>query len=162
MKAFFSRALALIIISGVGTLLNAQAASAANKTFAQQLVEHTLASHPELDGVELASTPLHKTGCVTIAATETKEIGEKCDKDEFTAMKTNKPFVEKEVEKGKEVYDVTVPIHDSVGKIIGTAGIDFKPKPGQQQSEIEQGAKQIAQELEAKIKSKERLFEAVE
>ena len=40
--------------------------------------------------------------------------------------------------------------------------MDFKPKPGQQQSEIEQGARQIAQELEAKIKSKDRLFDAVE
>jgi len=162
MKAFFSTALALIFMSGAGTLLNAQAASAANKTFAQQLVEQTLALHPELDGVELASTPKHKTECVTIAATETKEIGEKCDKDEFTAMKTNKPFVEKEVEKGQEVYDVTMPIHDSAGKIIATAGIDFKPKPGQKQSEIEQGAKQIAQELEAKIKSKDKLFAAAE
>jgi len=158
MKAFFSTALALIFMSGAGTLLNAQAASAANKTFAQQLVEQTLASHPELDGVELASTPPHRTECVTIAATETKEIGEKCDKDEFTTMKTNKPFVEKEVEKGQEVYDVTMPIHDSAGKIIATAGLDFKPKPGQQESEIEQGARQIAQELEAKIKSKDKLF----
>lgn len=162
MKTFNATMLTLISALVAGTLLNAQAASAPNKIFAQGLVEQTLASHPELDGVELASTPLHKTQCMTIAATETKELGEKCDKDEFTAMKTNRPFVEKEVENGKEVYDVTVPIHDSAGKIIATAGIDFKPKPGQQQSEIEQGAQQIAQELEAKIKTKAKLFEAAE
>lgn len=161
MKRFTTTALILAAFF-VATRLNAQAAGGTNKIFAQQLVEQTLASHPELDGVELASTPPHKTECVTIAATETKEIGEKCDKDEFTAIKTNKPFVEKEVENGKEVYDVTVPIHDATRKIIGTAGIDFKPKPGQQQSEIEQGAQQVAQELEAKIKSKDKLFEAAQ
>ena len=77
-------------------------------------------------------------------------------------MKTNKPFVEKEVENGQEVYDVTMPIHDAARKIISTAGIDFKPKSGQQQSEIEQGARQIAQELAAKIKSKDKLFAAAE
>ena len=162
MKRFTMTVLIVAVALLAASFLNGQAASGTNKIFAQQLVEQTLASHPELDGVELASTPPHKTQCVTIAATETKGIGEKCDKDEFTAMKTNKPFVEKEREKGKEVYDVTVPIHDSAGKVIATAGIDFKPKPGQQQSEIEQVAQQVAQELEAKIKSKEKLFEVAQ
>src|SRR6266404_7389294 len=68
-----------------------------NKAFAQQLVEQTVAHHPELSGLEIAGTPPHRQ-CVTIAATEVKEIGEKCDTDEFTAIKTNKPFVEKEME----------------------------------------------------------------
>src|SRR5258708_36666924 len=61
-------------------------------------------------------------GCQTIAAREAKEIGQKCDKDELTARKTNQPFVEQE----KTEFDVTLPIHNPAGKIIATAGMDFK------------------------------------
>lgn len=86
----------------------------------------------------------------------------KCDEDEFTAMKTNKPFVEKETEDGKEVYDVTMPIHDAQGKIIATAGIDFKPEPNQQESKIVAIAQQIALELGQQTTSKAKLFEAAD
>ena len=127
--------------------------------YAQKLVAETLSAHPELTGVELAATPPGKSQCVTIASTETKGIGEKCDKDEFTAMKTNKPFVEKEG--GKIVYDVTIPIHDAGGKMIATAGLDFKPEPNQSSDQITKGALEVAKELESKLPSKGKLFEPV-
>lgn len=44
-------------------------------------------------------------------------------------------------------------------EIIATAGIDFKPEPDQQEAKIVELAKQIAKELEDKIKTKEKLFE---
>jgi hypothetical protein len=142
-------------------LTNAQTTpTPAPRIYAQKLVEETLAAHPELMGFELAAAPPGKTQCVTIASNETKGIGEKCDKDEFTAMKTNKPFVEKEKENGKEVYDVTIPIHDANGKIIATAGIDFKPEPNQSDAQVTERSQQIAKELESKVKSKEKLFES--
>ena len=151
-------ALLLIHCAIVG---NAQTTPAsASKIYAQKLVEETLAAHPELMGFELAATPPGKTQCVTIASNETKGIGEKCDKDEFTALKTNKPFVEKEKENGKGVYDVTIPIHDANGKIIATAGIDFKPAPNQSEAQAAERSQQIAKELESKVKSKEKLFES--
>jgi hypothetical protein len=134
--------------------------ASASKIYAQKLVEETLAAHPELMGLELAATPPGKAKCVTIASNETKGIGEKCDKDEFTAIKTNKPFVEKEKENGKEVYDVTIPIHDANGKIIATAGIDFKPAPNQSEAQVTVRSQQIAKELESKVKSKEKLFDS--
>ena len=129
------------------------------KVFAQHLVEQTLANHPELSGLEVASTPPHKQQCVTIASSEAKGIGEKCDADEFTAIKTNKPFVEKEMEEGKEVYDITMPLHDAAGKVIATAGMDFKPTPDQQESKLVESAQNIAKELEAQISMKAKLFE---
>jgi hypothetical protein len=132
----------------------------ASRIYAQKLVDETLAAHPELMGLELAANPPGKTQCVTIASTEAKGIGEKCDKDEFTAMKTNKPFVEKEQENGKVVYDVTIPIHGANGKIIATAGIDFKPEPNQSDAQVTERSQQIAKELESKVKSKEKLFES--
>jgi hypothetical protein len=146
----------LLIVCG---LVGHAQTTAPAKIFAQKLIEETVAAHSELMGLELAATPPGKTQCVTIASTETKGIGEKCDKDEFTAIRTNKPFVEKEKENGKDVYDVTIPIHDSNGRVIATAGIDFKPQPDQTNAQVTERSRQIAKELEAKIKVKEKLFE---
>jgi hypothetical protein len=129
------------------------------KIYAQKLLEDVLAVHPEVSGLELASTPPDKAQCVTIAATEVKEVGQKCDKDEFTAMKTDQPFVEKEREKGVVVYDVTMPVHDSAGKVIATVGMDFRPGTGQNRTKVIASARQIAKELEERIASKEKLFE---
>jgi len=123
---------------------------------AQKVVAEIKAAHPEITGVELAATRSAQEGCKTIAATEVKEIGEKCDKDELTAMKTNQPFVEQE----KDEFDATLPIHDSAGKIIGTVGIDFKAGPGQTKETVVRLAQQIASELEKRITSKEQLFES--
>lgn len=129
------------------------------RIYAQKLLETTLAAHPEVTGLELATTPPKETQCVTIAATEANEIGEKCDQDEFTAMKTNQPFIEKQKEHGEETYDVTVPLHDATGKVIGTVGMDFRSAPAQQKAQVREKAERIAKELEASIPSKERLFE---
>src|SRR5215472_4999181 len=97
----------LILMGGISVPGTAQ-----GKIFAQRLVEEAMAKYPQVSGVELSSTPPGKT-CVTIASTEAGGVGEKCDNDEFTAMKSNKPFVEKENEGGKEVYDITMPFHDA-------------------------------------------------
>ena len=108
--------------------------------------------------MEVAATPPGKA-CVTIAATVSKEVGAKCDNDEYTAIKTNKPFVEKENEGGKEVFDVTMPLHDSAGKVIATVGMDFKPEPGQERSNVINRAEEIVREFEERIPSKAKLFE---
>lgn len=133
-------------------------AKASGKIFAQQLVGQAMAKHLKVSGVELSSTPPGKR-CVTIASTEAKDLGEKCDNDEFTALKTNKPFVEKENEGGKEVYDITMPLHDAAGNLIGTVGLDFKPEPGQQESNVVELAQQVVREMETQIPSKAKLFE---
>lgn len=125
---------------------------------AQKVTEELAAKHPEIASLEVSATPPQQTACVTIAATEAKEIGGKCDDDEFAAIKTNKPFVEKENEGGKEVYDITLPLHDASGNVMGTIGMDFKPAPGQEQSQIVEQASQIVREFEKRIPSRAKLF----
>jgi len=147
------------LIVFVVTCRGQTATTSASAIYAQQVVSETLAAHPELVGFEVAGIPPGETQCVTIASSEPKGIGEKCDKDEFGAMRTNKPFVEKEKENGREVYDVTVPIHDVDGRIIATAGLDFKPEPGQNATQVRERSQKIAREVESKIKSKEMLFQ---
>jgi hypothetical protein len=145
----------LMIAILTSATLGLQAHAQNGKIMAQKVVEEIRASHPEITGLEMAATRSPQEGCKTIAATEAKEVGEKCDQDELTAIKTNKPFVEKE----KDEFDITVPIHDSSGKIIATAGMDFKIEPGLTEQAVVSKAKQIASELEKRFTSKEQLFE---
>lgn len=143
---------AVVALSG----LTVRAAGAA-EIMAQKVVAEVKAAHPEITGLELAAARSEQEGCKTIATTEAKEMGEKCDNDEFTAMKTNQPFVEKE----KDEFDATLPLHDAAGKVIGTVGMDFKATPGQTKETVTRQAKQIAAELEKHFTSKEKLFEPV-
>jgi hypothetical protein len=76
-------------------------------------------------------------------------------------VKTNAPFVEKETEDGKEIFAITLPIHDPSGNIIGTAGIDFQRNSASELAKITERAKQIGAELEAKLTSKAKMFEFV-
>ena len=125
------------------------------KIAAQRVVEEVKAAHSEITGLEIAAAQSEAEGCKTIAATEANEVGQKCDEDELTAIKTNQPFVEKE----KDEFDVTLPIHDAAGKIIATAGMDFKAEAGLTKATVTRQAKQIASELEKRITSREKLFE---
>jgi hypothetical protein len=127
------------------------------RTHAQQLVDSTVKKNADVAGLEISATPVGKTTCVTIAATETKDLGEKCDEDEFAALKTGKPHVEK----GADGYDVTAPLHDAHGKLIGTIGIDFKLQSGQTDASILQRTSELLKELEQQILSKKFLFQPV-
>ena len=134
----------------VFTLAQKEASKA--KSLAQKLVETTQAKHPELDEVGISATTA--SGCRGIASTDKSDIGEKCEKDDLAPMQTGKPFVEKE----KDGYDISVPLHDSTGKIIGTLGIGFKPAAGQTEASLTEQAQKIAAEMEAQIPSKAKLL----
>jgi len=131
--------------------LNAQS----KKTQAQHLVDLTAKKHPEITGLEVSAALPGQKRCVTIAATNVKDLGEKCDKDEAIALKTLEPFVEQE----PDGFDVTAPLHDANGKLIGTLGIDFKPDAGQTKADIVKRTAAILKEMEHQIPSKAYLFE---
>ena len=133
----------------------------AAKIYAQKLVNETLAAHPDIMGLEISAAYAKKDDCSTIASDEELGIGEKCDRDEYSVMETNKPFADKTKEHGKEFFDVNVPIHDPNGKIIGIVGIDFKPDPKQTPEQASERALQIAKEISAKVSSREQLYEPV-
>src|SRR5205807_7058517 len=148
---------AVLAVPSLGLGARAPSEAKQGRILAQKVIEDLVSKHSELQGMEVATTPSGKT-CVTIAATESKEVGANCDNDEFTAIKTNKPFVEKENEGGKEVFDINMPVHDSSGKVMGTMGMDFKPEPGQERSKVVHRAEEIVREFEERIPSKAKLF----
>ncbi|HEV2314116.1 MAG TPA: PDC sensor domain-containing protein [Candidatus Acidoferrales bacterium] len=129
----------------------AQTATHQTKTMAQKLVEDTHAQHPE--ATEIGIVTISARGCRTIASTDSKDIGEKCEADDSAPMKTGKPYVEKE----KDGYDISLPLHDATGKAIGAVGIEFKLEAGQTAANMTEKAKQIAGEMEKQIPSKAAL-----
>jgi hypothetical protein len=105
-----------------------------------------------LAGVGLATTPPQAHDCVTIADTDVKELGDKCDKGELAVMKSGKSTVEKE----SDGYDVTLPLHVG-GKTIGIIAMDFKLD--EQEAGLLDRANIIAKEMEAQIPETSKLFE---
>ena len=127
--------------------------AAENKIFAQGLVEQTLSKHPEITGLEMSANG--DQGCKSIASTETKDVGEKCDEDEWQPLRSGKPFVEHE----SDGFDVTLPFYDSRGKIIAVVGMDFKIAPDQTSDSVTKRAREITAEMEKQVPSKGKLFE---
>ena len=131
------------------------------KIYAQKLVNETLAAHPDIMGLEISAVSVGKEECTTIASDEELGIGEKCDRDEYDVMKTNKPLADDTEEHGKKFFNVNVPLHDANGKAMAVVGVDFKPNPTQTAAQATERAEQIAKEIEAKVPSKEKLYEPV-
>jgi hypothetical protein len=142
-----------IILCALGTGLPLHAQSKKNQ--AQKLVDKTMRTHPEVTGLELSAAPAGQKNCVTIAATETGDMGQPCDEDEHAALKTLKPFVEHEA----DGYDVTAPLHDATGELVGVLGIDFKPETGQTDAEILKLTARLLREMEQQISSKAFLLQ---
>jgi hypothetical protein len=126
------------------------------ETYAQRLVNDFVRRHSEVTGVELAI--ITDRGCATLAATDPKDVGEKCDDDEKGPIRTGQPDVEAP-SKSDPVYDITQALHDSAGRLIGAVGMDIKPEAGPDRAAVIARAKALLQELEAQIPSKEKLFE---
>lgn len=125
-----------------------------SKTFAQTLVEQALATHSDADEVGIAVQSSHR--CRTIASTDKSDVGEACEKDDIAPMRNGKPYVESE----KGGFDVSVPLRDAQGEIIGSLGVGFKKAEGQTQESVIAQATRIAEEMRPRISSKAKLFEA--
>jgi len=54
------------------------------------------------------------------------------------------------------LLELTLPVHDAGGKIIATAGIDFKPWPDQAEAWVTERSEQIAKEtrIQGQVKRK--------
>ena len=126
------------------------------KSFAQMLVETTLAKHPESDEISISANT--SRGCLGIASTDKSDVGGKCEKEDSEPMRTGKPVVEKE----KDGFGVSLPLHDSTGHIVGALGVGFKPAAGQTDASVTGQAQKIAAEMEMQIPSKAKLLEGSE
>ena len=143
---------------GVAALaLAAHPSPSPGQTLAHRLVRDMVAKHSDvLSAMELAV--LSGDRCATVASTDPKDIGEKCDADEKEPIRTGQPDVEAPT-KEDPVYDITQALHDASGNLVGAVGMDIKPSAGKDRAAVVVVAKELLRELEAQIPSKAKLVE---
>jgi len=117
-------------------------------------VEQALKQHPEPKEVELAIASADQ--CSTIASPNIKDVREQCDDDELEPLRRGTPSVEGE----NGGYDITMPLHDGSGEVIGTIGLDFNRRMNLGKALLLRWAEEIVHEIESEVPTQERLFEA--
>ncbi|MBI3671013.1 MAG: hypothetical protein HY237_14690 [Acidobacteria bacterium] len=142
----------------VQELGSGRGSSPSGKTFAQKLVDDLVARHPELIRVGLHVTPRNRTQNLIIASNVAEKIGKRSDPEDLKAMRTGQPVVLRE---GAN-FDITLPLHDATGKIIGAMGLTFKPWPGEAEADAIGCTRGLAAEIEKQIPSKAKLFTSAE
>lgn len=124
------------------------------KTRAQKLVDELAMRHPEIARIGLHLTPPGAPDNIIIASNIPAKIGQRSDPEDLKAMQSSTAVVLKE---GTN-FDVTLPLHDATGRIIGAIGLTLSPKQGEREADVVKRAIAIAQEFEKQIPSKETLF----
>lgn len=126
----------------------------AERTFAQTLVEDVMRRHPDVKGLELAGR--RADGCVTIAASDRADVGDRCDDEEQRALRTGEALVEEP--DGKDpAYIVAEPLHDVSGAVVGLLITDIVPPAGADRAAIMDRARAVRLDVESRIPSAVRL-----
>lgn len=105
----------------------APAQPAEASTWAQHLVDTTLAAHPEIVVLAVHAT-LPKSADNVIVASNIGRIGKKADADDLQVIATGKPRMEFNATGDR--YSVEEPLLDVSGAVIGALGISFPYKQG--------------------------------
>lgn len=127
-------------------------------TYAQKLVDETMAKYPDLVILVMHVTPpnKHDTDNV-ILGSSIGRIGKKADEDDLRVIRTGKTNLE--VNSTGERFEVELALQDKTGITIGALGVVFPYKAGDDKAKLEKQAEQIRDELRKKIPSAAKLFE---
>ncbi|MFP3566489.1 TonB-dependent siderophore receptor [Paraburkholderia sp. SIMBA_030] len=132
------------------------------QTYAQQLVDRTVARHPELVELDIHMRPPGGAASVIVAAKSAGRIGIKSDPDDLDVVKTGTPFVEVN-KRGDQNVEVHLPLLDVTRKVIGELEVTFPYPPGSgldKDALIRSGAL-IRDELSRQIRYGVELFDPV-
>jgi hypothetical protein len=124
-------------------------------TYAQALVDKTLAKHPDIQVLALHVTlPGSKTN--VILASNIGRIGKVADSDDMSVVNTGKPDMAVNAEGSR--FETELPLHDHSGKQIGAVSIVYGYAKGNDKSALASKANVIAGELSSNISSAAALF----
>jgi hypothetical protein len=129
-------------------------AQSPERSYAQYLVDKTLASHPELTVLALHVTPPASRDNVIIAS-NIGHIGKKADVDDLSVLESGKPRME--VTRTGDL-SVELLMRDADGKSIGVIGSTFRFPAGGDKSLILHQAERLRDELGAQTPSLAALF----
>lgn len=124
--------------------------------YAKELANRVVKEHPDMLDVIFHMTPPDATENFAVAAYTAKEQGLKSGEDDISVMKTRKPTVE--VQKDGVRIGVLVPLHDRSSKTIGTLGLMYPYKTGEDEKKFLQVSEQIRDGLAKQIPSRSSLF----
>jgi hypothetical protein len=124
-------------------------------TYAQKLVEETMAQHPELEIFALHATPPGGKDNIIIGS-NIGRIGKKADEDDLRAVNTGKANLE--VNDAGNRFEVEMQLRDRSGKVIGAVSTVFAYKDGDDKAELHARGEKINAELRNKIPDAASLF----
>jgi hypothetical protein len=150
------RTVVLLMAFAVGA--SAQAADAAKKVYAQELVEKAVAGHPEIAEVEIHATPPKSVDNIVIAAYN-GHLGQKADPEDLDVIKTGKPSTG--LNQAGDRYEVNLPLFDASHRTVGGIGIAFKYKAGADKAALDKQAADIRDRMARRISHVANLLEKV-
>jgi iron complex outermembrane receptor protein len=125
------------------------------KSYGQDLVDRTMAAHPDLIGLDVHAIPPEKSESQIIASSNPSRMGDKTDPDDLEVMKTGTPRVEIN-RRGDQNVEVALQLHDVTGRPVGSIELTFPYKAGSDEDALIQQGQKIEDELRRRIAGEER------
>ena len=115
------------------------------KIYAQELVDRTVAQHPDLRAVVMHVTPPNAADNV-IVASSIGRIGKSADADDREVLATGKTRIE--MDRGNKRIEVELALRDVGGDTVGALGLVWRYPVGGNHAEFERTANAIRDALE--------------
>jgi hypothetical protein len=126
------------------------------KIYAQELVDRTVAQHPDLRAVVMHVTPPNAKDNVIIASSIGR-IGKPADVDDREVLATGKTRVE--MDRGNKRIEVELALHDVGGETVGALGLVWRYPVGGNHEEFVRTANAIRDSLARRILNVGNLME---
>lgn len=127
----------------------------AQDTYAQRLVDASLASHPDV--LIMAIHAARDGSAYVIAASNIGRIGKQADDDDMSVINTGKPILEPNAEGNR--FEVEIPLFDASKRKIGALSVVYPYKAGTDKRACQLSAEKIRDELAPQIPVAAKLFE---
>jgi hypothetical protein len=121
-----------------------------DRTYAQVLVDKTMAAHPEIKVLAIHATPPGSKTNV-ILGSNIGRIGKKADEDDLRVIE--KGETNKEIAENGKRFEAELPLNDARGKRIGALGVVLAYKAGDDKEALVARAVKIRDEMAAHIAS---------
>lgn len=126
------------------------------KTYAQELVDRTVAQHPDLRAVVMHVTPPKAADNIVIASSIGR-IGTPADGNDLDVVATSTTRVA--MDQGKKRIEVELPLRDVGGATVGALGLVWRLPVGGSRAEFERNATAIRDGLSRRILNVANLME---
>jgi len=138
----------LVLALTIAGPLHAGSTLAPERIYAQELVNETVAAHPDLLVVAMHVTPPRASENVIIAS-NIGRIGKKADAEDRKVIDTGETLAK--VNRNGDRFEVELVLHDASRRPIGALAIVFPYKAGDERQQFVNAAQAIRDELATRI-----------